>query len=40
MLEDLTVQATQNLLTLFWLLLALIIITAIATTKTQPKNQK
>jgi len=39
MLDELTVQATQNLLNLFWLLLALIIITAIATTKTPPKTK-
>jgi len=40
MLEDLTVQAAQTLLTLFWFLLTIIILTAIATTRTTPKTQK
>jgi len=40
MLEEITVQATQTLLTLFWLLLTLIIIAAIATAKTKPKTNK
>jgi hypothetical protein len=38
MLEELTVQATKTLLTLFWLLITLIIIAAIASTKTKPKT--
>jgi len=40
MLDEITRQATQTLLTLFWILLTLIIIAAIATTKTQPKTTK
>jgi len=38
MLEEITRQATQTLVTLFWILITLIIIAAIATTKTKPKT--
>jgi len=38
MLEEITRQATQTLLTLFWILLTLIIIAAIATIKTKPRT--
>jgi len=35
MLEELTIQATQTILAIFWLLLTLIILAAIAITKTK-----
>jgi len=40
MLEETTIQATQNILALFWLLLTLIIIAAVATAKNTSKNNK
>jgi len=38
MLEEIAVQATEKLLTLFWLLITLIIVAAIATAKIKPKT--